>query len=47
MVRSRALAVFRLMRSSTFVDCWTGKSAGLSPRRTRPAYTPAEPVYDP
>jgi hypothetical protein len=31
-----ALAVFRLMYSSTLVACWTGRSAGLSPLRTRP-----------
>jgi hypothetical protein len=35
-VRPSALAVFILMISSTFVDCWTGKSAGFSPLRTRP-----------
>jgi hypothetical protein len=23
--------VLRLMKSSTFEDCWTGRSAGLSP----------------
>jgi hypothetical protein len=32
----RALAVLRFMISSTLVPCWTGKSAGLSPLRTRP-----------
>src|SRR5215471_8798239 len=31
MVRPRALAVLRLMTSSTFVACWTGRSAGFSP----------------
>ena len=31
-----ALAVFRLMYSSTLVASWTGKSAGLSPLRIRP-----------
>jgi hypothetical protein len=31
-----ALAVPRLMISSTFVDCWTGRSAGFSPFRIRP-----------
>jgi hypothetical protein len=31
------LAVFRLMYSSTFVACWTGKLAGFSPLRIRPA----------
>src|SRR5215510_1010299 len=29
-VRPNALAVFKLMMSSTFVACWTGRSAGLS-----------------
>ena len=37
MVRPSALAVLRLMISSTFVDCTTGSSAGLSPLRTLPA----------
>ena len=40
-VRPSALAVLRLMISSTFVDCWTGRSAGFSPLRIRPVYTPA------
>src|SRR5262245_22822160 len=31
-----ALAVLRLMKSSTLVACWTGRSAGFSPLRTRP-----------
>ncbi len=31
-----ALAVFRLMYSSTLVTCWTGRLAGFSPRRIRP-----------
>src|SRR5215470_1593046 len=31
MVRPRALAVLRLMNSSIFVACSTGRSAGLSP----------------
>ena len=35
-VRPSALAVLRLTVSSTFVDCWTGKSAGFSPLRMRP-----------
>src|SRR6516162_7040417 len=30
-VRPRALAVFRLMASSSFVACWTGRSACFSP----------------
>src|SRR5262249_16356734 len=40
-VRPSVLAVLRLMISSTLVSCWTGMSAGLSPLRMRPAYTPA------
>jgi hypothetical protein len=35
-VRPSALAVLRLMISSTFVDWTTGSSAGFSPLRTRP-----------
>src|SRR5262245_41070436 len=35
--RPSAFAVLRLMISSTFVDCWTGRSAGFSPLRMRPA----------
>ena len=35
MVMPSALAVLRLMTSSTFVDCWTGRSAGFSPLRIR------------
>src|SRR5262245_26070215 len=35
-VRPSTLAVLRLMISSTFVDCCTGKSAGFSPLRMRP-----------
>src|SRR5262249_49285425 len=35
-----SLAVFRLMTSSTFVACWTGKSAGFSPLSIRPTYIP-------
>src|SRR5262249_4640977 len=31
------LAVFRLITSSNLVDCITGRSAGFSPLRTRPA----------
>jgi hypothetical protein len=30
-VRPSALAVLRLVNSSTFVTCWTGRSAGFSP----------------
>jgi hypothetical protein len=37
MVRARALAVLRLMTRSIFVICCTGKSAGFSPLRMRPA----------
>ena len=36
MLRPSALAVLRFMISSTLVFCWTGRSAGLSPLRTRP-----------
>jgi len=35
-VMPRAFAVLRLMMSSTFVACWTGKSAGFSPFRILP-----------
>jgi len=35
-VMPSALAVVRLMYSSSFVPCWTGKAAGLSPPRTGP-----------
>jgi hypothetical protein len=35
-VMPSALAVLRLMISSTFVDCTTGRSAGFSPLRMRP-----------
>src|SRR5882724_11028825 len=34
--RPSALAALRLMINSTFVTCWTGRSAGFSPLRTRP-----------
>ena len=36
MLMPSALAVLRLMVSSTLVTCWTGKLAGFSPLRTRP-----------
>jgi hypothetical protein len=36
-VRPSAFAVFRLMTSSNFVGCWTGRSAGLAPLRIFPA----------
>src|SRR5262245_45470562 len=39
--RPSALAVFRLMTSSNFVDCITGRSPGFSPLRIRPVYRPA------
>jgi len=39
--RPSVLAVLRLMTNSNLVDCTTGRSAGLSPLRMRPAYTPA------
>src|SRR5207248_234247 len=32
-VRPNALAAFRLITSSNFVGCWTGKSAGFAPLR--------------
>lgn len=35
-----ALAVLRLITSSNLVGSITGRSAGLSPLRTRPTYTP-------
>src|SRR5262249_15317954 len=41
MVRPRALAVLRLINSSTFVDRRTGRSPGLSPFRMRPTTLPA------
>src|SRR5262245_33347710 len=34
--RPSAWAVLRLMNSSIFVACWTGRSAGFSPFRIRP-----------
>jgi len=39
--RPSALAVLRLMTSSNLVGCITGRSAGLSPLRMRPTYTPS------
>ena len=36
-VRPSALAVLRLITSSNFVGCWTGRSAGLAPLRILPA----------
>src|SRR5262249_14869311 len=38
--RPSAFAVLRLITSSNLVGCITGKSAGLAPLRTFPAYTP-------
>src|SRR5262249_47039573 len=35
--RLSALAVLTLMINSIFVFCWTGRSAGFSPLRMRPA----------
>jgi hypothetical protein len=35
-----ARAVLRLMNNSTFVACWTGRSAGLAPARIRPVWIP-------
>jgi hypothetical protein len=40
MVSPSALAVLRLITSSTFVSSWTGRWAGFSPLRMRPEYTP-------
>src|SRR5215471_6876685 len=39
--RPNILAVWALMTSSNLLDCTTGRSAGLAPLRTRPAYIPA------
>jgi hypothetical protein len=39
-VSPSSLTVCRLMMNSNFADCCTGKSAGFSPARMRPAYTP-------
>jgi hypothetical protein len=36
-VRPSALAVFRLITNSNFAGCTTGRSAGFSPLRIRPA----------
>src|SRR5262245_16238803 len=40
-VRPSDLAVLRLITSSNLVGCTTGRSAGFSPLRMRPTYTPA------
>src|SRR5262245_28430426 len=37
MLRPSVLAVLRLIASSVFVTCWTGKLAGVSPLTIRPA----------
>src|SRR5262249_7301710 len=37
-VSPSALAVLRLMISSTLVACWTGRSAGFSPLSIRPVW---------
>src|SRR6185312_4141952 len=39
--RPSALAVSRLITSSNFVGCWTGRSAGLAPLRIRSTYEAA------
>src|SRR5262245_291458 len=39
-VRPSVFAVLRLMTSSNFVGCITGRSAGLAPLRIRPTYMP-------
>ena len=40
-LRPNALAVLRLITNSNLMDCMTGRSAGFSPLRIRPVYTPA------
>src|SRR5262245_14530960 len=40
-LRPNALAVLRLITNSNLLDCMTGRSAGFSPLRIRPVYTPA------
>jgi hypothetical protein len=40
-VRPSALAVLRLITNSNLVDWMTGRSAGFSPLRILPVYTPA------
>jgi hypothetical protein len=37
-------AVLRLMINSTLVACWTGRSAGFAPSRTRAAYPRMNPA---
>ena len=43
-VSPSALAVLRLMTSSNFVGCSTGRSAGFAPLRIRSTYTAARPM---
>src|SRR6202022_1843421 len=40
-LRPNALAVLRLITNSNLIDWMTGRSAGFSPLRIRPVYTPA------
>src|SRR5262245_46607704 len=40
-LRPNTLAVLRLITNSNLVDWMTGRSAGFSPLRIRPVYTPA------
>src|SRR5262249_14146023 len=40
-LRPNAPAVLRLITNSNLIDCMTGRSAGFSPLRIRPVYTPA------
>src|SRR5262249_54732322 len=40
-LRPNALEVLRLITNSNLLDCRTGRSAGFSPLRIRPVYTPA------
>jgi hypothetical protein len=44
MVRPRAWAVFRLMTSSNFIGCSTGRSAGFAPFRILSMYTAARRI---
>src|SRR5262245_13442057 len=44
-VRPRALAVLRLMTSSNFVGCSTGRSAGLAPLRILATNVAAWPIF--
>src|SRR6476646_9512954 len=40
-LRPNALMVLRLITNSNLIDWMTGRSAGFSPLRIRPVYTPA------